>query len=187
MDMTPQELVGYKIQTLRRTPERRMTQEAFGELLGQYLGKQWSKQSVSEAEKGLRAFRLQELLAIADVLGTTVTHLMTPLDTENQIELSEHRTMTADEVRQRMGINTPADKVLVKSLQQINDDLRIALLGIVGKSPEEQHSMARAIKAAVDEALVKSERELRLSELSQQPAPEVTGALESVNREQAEI
>ncbi|MDP9225588.1 MAG: helix-turn-helix domain-containing protein, partial [Actinomycetota bacterium] len=97
------ELVGRRIQMLRaqvlaadRTAA--MTQEEFGQRMGEYLGRPWSKQTVSAAEKGKRNFDLQELLAITAVLGTTLEYLLSPLDPESHIEISERHSMTADEV-----------------------------------------------------------------------------------------
>jgi hypothetical protein len=49
-----------------------MSQSDLGRALAPLLGRPWSRQAVSAAEKGARDFKIAELVAIARVLGTTV-------------------------------------------------------------------------------------------------------------------
>ncbi|KDE14928.1 hypothetical protein N505_0102130 [Rhodococcus aetherivorans] len=55
-----------------------MRQEQFGAALAPLLGKAWSRQSVSLAEQGGRAFTAAELVAISRVLGVSVGKLLSP-------------------------------------------------------------------------------------------------------------
>lgn len=83
--MQVSEVVGVRMKDMRES--RKMTQEQFGELLGELLGKAWPRQAVSAAERGLRAFTAAEIFAIALVLGVPPGHLFTPVAYEPGIEL----------------------------------------------------------------------------------------------------
>lgn len=71
-----EEFVGRRIHDRRE--ELGMTQEEFGQKLLPALGTAWSRQTVSAAEKGKRAFTAGELLAIAQVLNVRIPRLLTP-------------------------------------------------------------------------------------------------------------
>ena len=51
---------------------------AFGLRLEPYMGKPWSRQTVFEAEKGEREFRVEELFALAAAGKVPVQYLLTP-------------------------------------------------------------------------------------------------------------
>ncbi len=55
-----------------------MSQADLGRALAPLLGRPWSRQAMSAAEKGARDFKVAELVAIARVLGTTVSQLVLP-------------------------------------------------------------------------------------------------------------
>jgi 8-oxo-dGTP pyrophosphatase MutT (NUDIX family)/transcriptional regulator with XRE-family HTH domain len=55
-----------------------MTQADLGRAIGSLLGRPWSRQAMSAAEKGARDFKIAELVAIAFVLETTVSQLVLP-------------------------------------------------------------------------------------------------------------
>jgi transcriptional regulator with XRE-family HTH domain len=71
-----EEVVGQRVAELRAPTG--MTQAELGQKLGELLGKPWSRQAVSAAEKGGRAFTAAELLALAYVLEVPVGRLLTP-------------------------------------------------------------------------------------------------------------
>lgn len=75
-------VIGLRMHETRRAKE--LTQEQFGQSLGELLGRAWSRQAVSSAEQGGRQFTAAELVAIAHVLNTTVPALMTP---SNRVEI----------------------------------------------------------------------------------------------------
>ncbi len=61
---TINQLIGERIKQLRT--RKRLSGAAFGARLGPYLGAPgWSRQTVHEAEKGEREFRISELVALA--------------------------------------------------------------------------------------------------------------------------
>jgi len=79
------ELVGLRVQEARQQHD--MTQEQIGAALAEYLGKPWTRQAVSAAEKGNRAFKIAELFALAAVLDTTVVELIAPRSSSAEVEL----------------------------------------------------------------------------------------------------
>ncbi len=83
--MRIEEVIGERIREVRDLQE--LTQEQFGQRLGQLLGRAWSRQAVSAAEAGGRQFTAAELVAIAHVLGTTVPRLLTPPVAVREVEL----------------------------------------------------------------------------------------------------
>lgn len=65
------------------------TQAQIGAALADYLGKPWSRQSVSAAEKGDRAFTAAELIAFSLLLGCTVETLLEPPPGVERIKIGE--------------------------------------------------------------------------------------------------
>jgi transcriptional regulator with XRE-family HTH domain len=83
--MTVEELVGQNVRERRK--RRGMTQEGLGAELEQYLGRAWSRQAVSQAESGQRAFPASELLALTLALECTVNHLLNPPGLDGSVTL----------------------------------------------------------------------------------------------------
>lgn len=76
--MRLEEVIGHRMR--ERREQRGLTQEEAGQSIGRELGRRaWTRQAVSAAEKGDRAFTAAELVAIAFALDTTVSWLLTPL------------------------------------------------------------------------------------------------------------
>ncbi|GGQ20704.1 MULTISPECIES: helix-turn-helix domain-containing protein [Streptosporangium] len=76
--MKIEEVIGANVAFLRE--DRGMSQAQLGEALGSYLGKPWSRQAVSAAEKGRRAFTAAELVSLALALGTSLPGLLLPME-----------------------------------------------------------------------------------------------------------
>jgi len=74
--VTVEEYVGQRIR--KRREELGMSAVEFGSDLGNLLGKPWPRQAVSAAELGKRSLGAAELVAIAQVLRTSPTYLLTP-------------------------------------------------------------------------------------------------------------
>lgn len=72
--MKLEEVVGVNVARLRE--HKRMSQAELGDKLGQYLGKPWTRQAVSAAEKGRRAFAVAELVALASTLEADMAELL---------------------------------------------------------------------------------------------------------------
>lgn len=124
--MRIEEVIGRRIQELRKAQPgaEEMTQERLGALLAPLLGKPWSRQAVSAAEAGRRAFTAAEVVALATVLGTTIDDLF---DLRRQTEVV-------------MPSGEPLRVVDLEKLQQpdvdddrIRDDL-VQLLVLLGRS-----------------------------------------------------
>lgn len=79
------ELVGSKVRQRRQQLD--MSQQDLGAKVGGYLGEQWSRQAVSAAEKGGRAFAITEVAAFAAALDTNIRELLTPDPRTHQVEL----------------------------------------------------------------------------------------------------
>lgn len=91
--MRIEEVIGKRIAAIRE--EQDMTQAGLGELLGKLLGRQWSRQSVSSAEKGRRSFAAPDLVAFASALNVTVDRLLIPSADVDTVTLSEGHSVPA--------------------------------------------------------------------------------------------
>jgi transcriptional regulator with XRE-family HTH domain len=77
LGVTPAQIVGFRIQQMRKASG--MTQAALGQELKRYLGKGWTKQAVSAAERGLREITIEELFAFAAAFKCSFVNLYAPL------------------------------------------------------------------------------------------------------------
>ena len=78
-----EEIVGWQVRERREALG--LTQEQLGRQLEPLLGRPWSRQAVSAAEKGDRSFAAAELVALAAVLHTTVGDLLRPPLQESEV------------------------------------------------------------------------------------------------------
>ncbi len=74
--MTPRQLAGRRMREARE--QSGMSQKSLGEQLGAYFGKEWAPQAVSAAERGMRQFDPEALLALSIVLKQPVAWFLTP-------------------------------------------------------------------------------------------------------------
>lgn len=94
--MRVEELVGQRIRAQRG--RLGLTQDQLGQRLGNKLGRSWSRQAVSAAEKGDRAFTAAELLAIAFTLEVSVGHLLVPPAGIDEVEMPNGATLSRDDL-----------------------------------------------------------------------------------------
>jgi 8-oxo-dGTP diphosphatase len=92
-----EQYVGQRIRH-RRDDELNMTQDEFGRRLGHWLGRAWSRSTVSVAESGKRAFTAAELVAIAHVLDTTPAYLLTPPAGIGEVSMPSGATFPKDKL-----------------------------------------------------------------------------------------
>ena len=92
--MTIEEYVGLRIRGRRE--ELGMSAVEFGSALGDLLGKPWPRQAVSAAELGKRSLGAAELVAIAQVLRTSPTYLLTPPAGAGEITMPSGATVNRD-------------------------------------------------------------------------------------------
>jgi transcriptional regulator with XRE-family HTH domain len=88
-----EEGIGQRIRERREQLE--MSQAELGRLLGPLLDKEWSRQTVSAAEQGKRAFTSAEVVAISHVLRTTVSQLFRPPAKAGEITMPSGATFPA--------------------------------------------------------------------------------------------
>jgi transcriptional regulator with XRE-family HTH domain len=111
-----EEMVGQRMHDRREA--RGLTQEQLGKRVSDLLGRSWSRQAVSAAEKGNRAFTAAELVAIAFALGTNVGDLLTPQVTVSEVEMPAGMRLPRDIVVASVLPQLAAEKDLV-SMQQM--------------------------------------------------------------------
>jgi 8-oxo-dGTP pyrophosphatase MutT (NUDIX family)/transcriptional regulator with XRE-family HTH domain len=80
-----EEVVGWQVRERREALG--LTQEQLGKQLEPFLGRAWSRQAVSAAEKGERSFGAAELVTLASVLRMTVGDLLRPPVQETVVDL----------------------------------------------------------------------------------------------------
>ena len=115
------ELVGSKVRHRRQQLD--ISQQELGAKVGEYLGEQWSRQAVSAAEKGGRAFAITEVAAFAAALDTSVRELLMPDPRTHQIELP---SLTVDRDTYAGWISERTDREV--GLEQENSRLHKVLL-----------------------------------------------------------
>ena len=139
--MKVEEAVGRQIARLREA--RRMSLAELGEALGRYLGKQWSRQAVHQAERGRRVFTAPELTAIALAIDTSIPALFVADAGEEQAEMPGS-AVSPEEYRAVLlhaDKDTPMDGVeeLISALSDIEEVLsrpalvRLAKIGRVAE------------------------------------------------------
>jgi transcriptional regulator with XRE-family HTH domain len=116
--MRIEEVIGERIKEIRELNQE--TQEQLGQRLGAVLGREWSRQAVSAAEKGGRAFTAAELVAIAYTLETTVPRLLTPPVGVRSIEMPGGAQVDRADVLESALPRASAEKVF----EQIRESVR---------------------------------------------------------------
>lgn len=102
--MPVEQIVGHQ---MARARERRgFSQAELGQELARYLGKPWSRQTVSVAEKGGRAFIAAELAALAHLLEVPIEGFFKPPPDTQGIEITEGVVIDRTDLAER---TLPAD------------------------------------------------------------------------------
>ena len=150
--MLVQEIVGRRMKEFRES--RRLTQDQLGEAIGELLGKKWSRQAVSAAEHGDRAFTAVELVAIARALNAYVGHLFSPSlhVSESEIELSPGVVLDSQKVMEAMfeGMDVAESREALKALLIRARQISEAAGGIEANTNFLLHSMAGLKKVSVN-------------------------------------
>lgn len=126
-----EKIVGQNVAALRARKD--WSQPELGKHLGALLeSKPWSRQAVSNAENGLRAFTAADLVALACVLETSPAALLTlgPTSHVQTIELGdvsirrdhlENPTWTHESTSEALGDVVEVISTLVKGLDELQD------------------------------------------------------------------
>jgi transcriptional regulator with XRE-family HTH domain len=120
--MQIEERIGRRLNRARE--EKGWTQEHLGENLARYLGKAWSKQTVSAAEAGGRDFKAVELLFLAVVFDKRIGWFFeADIDAVEAIDLPSGMTLSEPAVIKACG--TPLDKArnLAEQLHQVASEV----------------------------------------------------------------
>lgn len=116
---------------MRRVREGRgLSQTDLGQAVTEQLGKPWSRQAVSAAEKGRRYFTAADLMALARILDTSLPSLLLLAGRDaSEVDLAEGAHVPAEEYQRRIlaGIED-AGRALTSSdleeLQAVADKMR---------------------------------------------------------------
>jgi hypothetical protein len=129
------------IGTRLRTAVGRRGGLRFGIRLGEFLGKEWSRQTVYDAGQGLRKFRVAELVAIARATNRPAHYFLDAASAGVEtIELEAGApTIDAEEIRNLFRIPEP---------QELSDTTRIALNEIEGHIEDLEAALPRLKWAA---------------------------------------
>lgn len=119
--ITVEEMVGYNVRRLRES--QRLTQTELGELLGKSLGKPWSRQAMSAAEKGDRDWRAVELVAVAKALDTSVGYLMFPTGIHESIRLPAISIDAEEVIGIQVGGETPRWLTAWESVRLLHEQI----------------------------------------------------------------
>jgi transcriptional regulator with XRE-family HTH domain len=115
-----EQAIGHRIREIREA--KGMTQEALGAELAVYLERPWSRQAVSAAEQGKRAFAAVELLALAQALDTPVVSLLRPpvtattVDMPSGTKLDRNQVLTVIAHRRSLDAQLPAAQEAIRAL-----------------------------------------------------------------------
>jgi 8-oxo-dGTP pyrophosphatase MutT (NUDIX family)/transcriptional regulator with XRE-family HTH domain len=102
-----EEVVGWQVRERREALG--FTQGQLGGYLEPLLGRPWSRQAVSAAEKGERSFGAAELVALAAVLHTSVGDLLRPPLQESVVELGGAAAVPKDMLYDAIASRLPED------------------------------------------------------------------------------
>lgn len=89
--MRVEEIVGARVAAIRE--QTGTSQHDLGQRLGEVLDRPWSRQTVSAAEKGRRAFTAGDVVALAYVLDVPVVDLLTPPLEVTEVELPSGKSV----------------------------------------------------------------------------------------------
>lgn len=123
-----EEIIGSRIQS--RRDQLRFSQAKLGELMERTLGKPWTRQAVSLAEKGGRSFTAAELFALAEILDMPIARFFLPLNNfSGDIELHTGETVKVSDYLRIVG-GPPTDA------SPDTEELRRSAMKIVGAAAE---------------------------------------------------
>jgi transcriptional regulator with XRE-family HTH domain len=155
LGLTPNQVVGYNLTQAREW--KGWTQDQLAEALEPYLGKRWSKASVSQAERSvagkfIRQFTADEIVAFARALELPLGWFFLPpppwADSATPVKLS-----TPDATRVGTALAELVDLVFGDEHGQALLELRLrAFLDQLGTGPlsQKQHAVKRLVSAKVD-------------------------------------
>jgi transcriptional regulator with XRE-family HTH domain len=148
-----EEVIGENIRRLREGSE--LSQTELGLEVGNLLGNNWSAQTVSQAEKGKRAFVAAEMVALARIFNCSIPDLYRRRDVGNVI-VSDIFVMSRTELLAQTMATTDSK----------SSHIMAAAVGTLDRS------QAATLRAMEELRTVRHEQDLAISLLSHTAAPE---------------
>ncbi len=155
--MRVEEAIGQRIQELRKaqTDAKEMTQEELGERLGRYLERPWSRQAVSAAEKGQRAFTSVELAAFALVFDVPVQGLFLPSVEVSAIDMPsgvvvDPRSLSRAPADEGMEVDPQFSSRMLREVIQRFRQAAEQVQGMAETAERTRQSIAAGYEAALD-------------------------------------
>lgn len=148
--MRVEEYIGRRI---REERERQgISQGELGRLLGPLLGKPWSRQAVSTAELGQRAFAAAELVAVAVVTGVSVAQFLEPPPDVRQVEMPTGQLVDAASIAgHELGGDGAALRELAATARSL-ETTAITTLSTLDKVRATAGSLGAQLEAAAEAA-----------------------------------
>lgn len=143
--MRLEDAIGWNVARLREAAG--LSQAQLGEALGAYLGKPWSRQAVSAAEKGRRAFTAAELVSLALVLKASLDHLLLPGALSSREELLPGDAEITEREYERAIVGRESDgDPSAQALQRANGALLAAVReGLKANKALRDHLLTQAL------------------------------------------
>lgn len=157
--MKIEEVIGRNMRQARE--ERGLSQTDLGQAMEQHQGRSWSRQAVSAAEKGQRAFSAADLMALARVLDVSIPSffLLSDWRDDGTVELSEGIEMPAAEYRDRI-----LHELDVRGSAQLMTTADVQELGAAVLKMREEHAKAGAALSGLEASMVYAAKAVRLTD-----------------------
>lgn len=150
--MRVEEVVGRRIREAREA--RGMSQDDFGQLLAVLLGKPWSRQAMSAAEKGQRSFTATEVLAFSVVIGCEIADLFRLPGDLDAVAMPSGSALTRDQLDQATETGRPSVAALRAALADM-----VKTAGSLQTASFSVERRARQLMDELDQTLVGIERQ----------------------------
>ncbi|MFJ4867773.1 helix-turn-helix transcriptional regulator [Streptomyces sp. NPDC088757] len=159
MTVRIEEVIGRNLRQIREG--NGLSQTDLGQAMAEHLGKPWSRQAVSAAEKGRRFFTAADLLALARVLDVSIPRffMLTDWRDEGNVELAEGISMPTPEYRDRI-----LHEVDARGSAQLMTTADLQELGAALIKMRENHAKAGAALAGLEVDLVYAAKAVKLAD-----------------------
>ncbi|MFE5296402.1 helix-turn-helix domain-containing protein [Streptomyces sp. NPDC056632] len=159
MTVRIEEVIGRNLRQIREGKD--LSQTDLGQAMEQHLGKPWSRQAVSAAEKGRRFFTAADLLGLARALDVSIPHffMLTDWRDENAVELVEGVSVPAAEYRDRI-----LHEVDARGSAQLMTTADLQELGDAVVKMRENYAKAGAALAGLEVGVVYAAKAVKLAD-----------------------
>lgn len=157
--MKIEEVIGGNMRRVRE--ERGLSQTDLGQAIEQHQGRAWSRQAVSAAEKGQRAFSAADLMALTRVLDVSIPSLflLTDWRDERSVEIADGISVPAEEYRERI-----LHELDARGSAQLMTTADVQELASSVIKMREDHTKAGAALAGLEVSLVYAGKAVKLAD-----------------------